>query len=58
MSLIILQPAASKSSQDHYKRTISNPVSIERIEPYVSQQLYETISRRESTCLGCNEWEK
>lgn len=46
MSLIILQPAASKSSQDHYKRTISNPVSIERIEPYVSQQLYSEIRKQ------------
>ncbi|HET8991830.1 MAG TPA: hypothetical protein VFN31_02230, partial [Candidatus Saccharimonadales bacterium] len=44
MSLVALQPAGDVDANQHYEDTIVNPVSIEKIRPYVSEQIVQHLN--------------
>lgn len=43
MSKIILQPAGDGDAREHFIDTIEHPVSLDRIKPYVSQEIYTKL---------------
>lgn len=40
MPNIILQPTSSQSSQEHFQDTVKNGVSIERIRPFIKNDVH------------------